>query len=163
MLGMVEAFVIVQHYDQVSVKTNIIHALRYLSVLSNLFHLFIRYWNNHLRSTLTVSWQDQPARHLKKKLCDYMKPKCHPIFFDSNINSASVVRLNIYQAFLLCAMKFHCYVRDLSYVWKLRPRSYANIIKRSLRYSSVPLSFIFCNYFINNMQFSAYMNMIVKI
>ncbi|KAM1124246.1 hypothetical protein ACFX2H_039310 [Malus domestica] len=98
---------------------------------------YTKYWNNHLRSTLTVSWQDQPGRHLKKKLCDFMKPKCHPIFFDSNINSASVVRLNIYQAFLLCAMKFHCYVRDLSYIWKLRPRSYANIIKRSLRYMHV--------------------------
>lgn len=123
-----------------------------LSFSSNSFDLFIRYLSNHLSSTLTVSWQGQPSHHLKEKLCDYMRPKCHPIFFDSNINSASVVRLNLYQAFLLCAMKFHCYVRDLSNIWKLCIRSCANMIKRSLRYASFTLPLIFSKSFINNKQ-----------
>jgi telomerase reverse transcriptase len=105
-----------------------------VSSLSNLLYTLNRYLNNHLSSTLTVCWQGKPGRHLKRKLCGFMRPKCHPIFFDSNINSAAVVRLNIYQAFLLCAMKFHCYICDLSYLCKLSTGFYLSIIERSLRY-----------------------------
>ncbi|EEF44058.1 telomerase reverse transcriptase, putative [Ricinus communis] len=94
---------------------------------------YTRYLNNHLRSTLTVSWQGKPGRHLKAKLSAFMRPKCHPIFFDSNINTGPVVRLNIYQAFLLCAMKFHCYVSEM-YICKLRPGFHLKIIERSFRY-----------------------------
>ncbi|XP_004308218.1 PREDICTED: telomerase reverse transcriptase-like [Fragaria vesca subsp. vesca] len=95
---------------------------------------YTKYLKNHLSSTLTVLYQGRPGHHLKKKLLDYMSPKCHPLFFDSHINSASVVRLNVYQAFLLCAMKFHCYVRALSYICKFHFRFYAYIIQRSLRF-----------------------------
>jgi len=103
---------------------------------NNLDLLFIiRYQNTHLSSTLTVRWHDKPGWHLKSKLCDYLRPKCHPIFYDSNINSAAVVRLNIYQAFLICAMKFHCYVCELSDVCRLSSDSYMVIILRSLRYN----------------------------
>ncbi|KAL6981693.1 RNA-directed DNA polymerase [Sarracenia purpurea var. burkii] len=89
---------------------------------------------DYTRSSLTVRWQDKPVRHLRAKLCDYLRPKCHPIFYDSNINSAAVVRLNIYQAFLLCAMKFHCYVCDLSKIYKLDMKSYMGSIEKSFRY-----------------------------
>ncbi|KAM7262138.1 hypothetical protein ACFE04_021215 [Oxalis oulophora] len=95
---------------------------------------YTRYWSNHLRSTLTVSWQSKPARYLKTKLHGFMRPKCHPILYDSTINSASVVRLNIYQAFLLSAMKFHSYAWELSYNCKLQPRLYLRMIVSSIRY-----------------------------
>lgn len=95
---------------------------------------YTRYLNNHLSSSLTVCWQDKPGRQLKAKLRNYMRPKCHPIFYDSNINSAAVVRLNIYQSFLLCSMKFHCYIRALSNICKLEPRHYFDIIEKSFRY-----------------------------
>lgn len=99
----------------------------------NLFCLWRRYLNNHLNSTLTVCWKGKPGHHLKAKLCDYLRPKCHPIFFDLNINTAAVVRLNIFQAFLLCAMKFHCYICHLSYMCKFSRKFLLNIILRSLR------------------------------
>ncbi|KAK2994820.1 hypothetical protein RJ640_015779 [Escallonia rubra] len=95
---------------------------------------YTRYLNSHLSSTLTVCWQDKPGCRLKAKLCDYLRPKCHPIFYDSNINSAAVVRLNIYQAFLLCAMKFHCYVHELSNICRLGSEAFMDVIQRSLRY-----------------------------
>nr|ACH81294.1 telomerase reverse transcriptase [Populus trichocarpa] len=98
---------------------------------------YTRYLNNHLNSTLTVCWQGKPCQHLERKLWNFMRPKCHPIFFDSNINSAPVVRLNIYQAFLLCAMKFHCYVSSMSFHCHLSATFYANMIERSLRYMYV--------------------------
>lgn len=98
-----------------------------------------RYLNNHLNSSITVCWQGKPGQHLKKKLCDYLRPKCHPIFFDMNINTAAVVKLNIFQSFLLCAMKFHCYICHLSYMCKFSRNFLLKIILRSLR--SVSCSF----------------------
>ncbi|KAI3719589.1 hypothetical protein L6452_20491 [Arctium lappa] len=95
---------------------------------------YTRYLDAHLSSTLTVRWQGNPGRHFSEKLCDYMRPKCHAIFYDSNINSAAVVRLNIHQAFLLCAMKFHCYICDLSDICSFDSGSYMNIIHNSLRF-----------------------------
>ncbi|XP_073027917.1 telomerase reverse transcriptase isoform X1 [Primulina eburnea] len=95
---------------------------------------YTRYLNSHLSSTLTVSCRGKVGCKLKAKLCDYLRPKCHPIFYDSNINSSAVVRLNIYQVFLLCAMKFLCYISDLSSVPKFHPKFLINSIDASLRY-----------------------------
>nr|XP_043626813.1 telomerase reverse transcriptase [Erigeron canadensis] len=95
---------------------------------------YTRYLDGHLRSTLTVCMQGNPGRRFREKVCDYLRPKCHAIFYDSNINSPAVVRLNIHQAFLLCAMKFHCYTCDLSDVCSFDLGSYMDIIDNSLRY-----------------------------
>ncbi|KAI3515964.1 hypothetical protein L1887_14871 [Cichorium endivia] len=95
---------------------------------------YTRYLDVHISSTLTVSWQGNPIGHLREKLCNYLRPKCHAIFYDSNINSEAVVRLNIYQAFLICAMKFHCYVSDLIDICKFDSGSVINIIHNSLRF-----------------------------
>ncbi|GAB2290163.1 hypothetical protein Dimus_024445 [Dionaea muscipula] len=96
---------------------------------------YTRYLDNHLSSTLTVCWHDKPGHHLKAKLCHYMRPKCYPLFYDPDLNSPSTIRLNVYQAFLLCAMKFHCYVCQLSKVCKLQARFFLLIIEKSLRYT----------------------------
>ncbi|RUP46722.1 hypothetical protein BC936DRAFT_146596 [Jimgerdemannia flammicorona] len=42
-----------------------------------------------------------------------LKPKCHPIYINTALNSIFTVLRNIYQNFLLCAMKFHCHARSL--------------------------------------------------
>ncbi|XP_077213173.1 telomerase reverse transcriptase isoform X3 [Tasmannia lanceolata] len=95
---------------------------------------YTRYRGTHMSSRLKVSVQSKPARHLKEKLCDYLRPKCHPIFYDSNINSPAIVRLNAYQTFLLCAMKFHCYFCAMPNIGSLSPKYYLEIIQRSLSY-----------------------------
>ncbi|KAH9706959.1 Telomerase reverse transcriptase [Citrus sinensis] len=46
-------------------------------------------------------------------------------------------RLNMYQAFLLLAMKFHCYISNLSYICNLSATSYLKIIEGSFRYVHV--------------------------
>ncbi|KAK8629754.1 hypothetical protein V6N13_078583 [Hibiscus sabdariffa] len=95
---------------------------------------YTRYLGKPLSCTLTIRRTRQPGKHLKHKLCDFTRPKCHPIFFDPSINSPSVVRLNVYQAFLLCAMKFHCYLKELSDFFQPRRRYCLKIILKSLRY-----------------------------
>ncbi|KAL2514504.1 Telomerase reverse transcriptase [Forsythia ovata] len=125
--------------DRLYVGKDGISFLRWSGLLVNCCTLeiqadYTRYTNSHLSSTLTVSWEGKVGRHLKAKLCDYLRPKCHPIFYDSNINSAAVVRLNIYQAFLLCAMKSHSYVAKLSPTFSFSPRFFIDAIDSSLRY-----------------------------
>ncbi|KAI3935224.1 hypothetical protein MKW98_018413 [Papaver atlanticum] len=95
---------------------------------------YTRYLGMHLRSTLTLSWQGKPGFQMKDKLRQFLRPKCHAIFYDSQINSAAVVRLNVYQAFLLSAMKFHCYLRDLSSTCSFPAGYYFEMIKSSVRY-----------------------------
>jgi hypothetical protein len=42
-----------------------------------------------------------------------MHNKLHPILLDTELNGATGVALNLYQAFALTAMKLHCYVKSL--------------------------------------------------
>ncbi|RLM99361.1 hypothetical protein C2845_PM06G27710 [Panicum miliaceum] len=93
---------------------------------------YTRYLDILISSTITVNMQSS-AKYLQRKLCHYMRPKCHPIFYDSMINSPGTVRLNIYQAFLLCAMKFHCYLRSMADV-NISKLELLYIIKRTFRY-----------------------------
>ncbi|CAH8362177.1 unnamed protein product [Eruca vesicaria subsp. sativa] len=95
---------------------------------------YTRYLNGHISSTFSVAWQNKPVGNLRHKLCYFLVPKCHPILFDSNINSRAIVRLNIYQIFLLAAMKFHCYVYELARFWKLHPQTLSKFITKSIRY-----------------------------
>jgi len=43
----------------------------------------------------------------RRKLPQYLKPRCQPILLDAQVNSVFTVHLNVYQAFLYCAIKFH--------------------------------------------------------
>ncbi|KAJ4914737.1 Telomerase reverse transcriptase [Raphanus sativus] len=95
---------------------------------------YTRYASGHISSTFTVAWQNQPVGNLRHKLCYFLVPKCHPILFDSNINSGATVRLNIYQTFLLAAMKCHCYLYELARFWKVPPQNLSKFITRSIRY-----------------------------
>lgn len=108
-----------------------------------------RYLSCHLRSTLTVCRQGKVGQNLKAKLKNYLMPKCYPIFYDSNINSPGVVRLNIYQAFLICAMKFICHLSNLSILPRFKAKFCMNAIETSLRYENVTNLFnanLYCIY-----------------
>mmetsp|Transcript_43236 Transcript_43236/g.112063 ORF Transcript_43236/g.112063 Transcript_43236/m.112063 type:complete len:190 (-) Transcript_43236:432-1001(-) len=55
----------------------------------------------------------RPAAKLLSRLALYVRPKCHPLLLDTRLNSPATVRVNIYQAFTLAAMKFHLYLAAL--------------------------------------------------
>eukprot|EP00963_Diacronema_lutheri_P012874 scaffold2044_cov305-Pavlova_lutheri.AAC.24 len=71
---------------------------------------YTRYRGDGIASTLTIPLTKRPGKMLATKLCSYMRPKCHAILFDRAINSPTTIRLNVYQLFMLSAMKFHCHV-----------------------------------------------------
>ncbi|CAL9135887.1 unnamed protein product [Musa acuminata var. zebrina] len=95
---------------------------------------YTRYFGINIRSTLTIELHAKPCYRLKEKLLNFVKTRCHPIFYDSNINAPATVCLNAYQAFLLCAMKFHCYIHSIQDVTKPKPSYLLEIIERSFRY-----------------------------
>ncbi|KAL4423217.1 hypothetical protein ABPG77_000009 [Micractinium sp. CCAP 211/92] len=74
---------------------------------------YTRYAGEHVSTALTLPLRRQPGLQLAARLCHYLRPKIHPLLLDATINSPQTVRLNIYQAFLLGAMKLHCYVKAL--------------------------------------------------
>ncbi|XP_042431147.1 telomerase reverse transcriptase-like [Zingiber officinale] len=92
---------------------------------------YTRYLDTNMRSTMNVKAHTKLSYHLKAKLFHFAQTRCHPIFYDSNINSPSIVGLNVYQAFLLCAMKFHCYMNCIKIVIKLNPSYLLKIILNS--------------------------------
>ncbi|WOK95814.1 telomerase reverse transcriptase isoform X5 [Canna indica] len=95
---------------------------------------YTRYFGIHIRDTVTIKLHAKPLYHLKRQMFLFVRMRCHPIFYDSNINSLTVVSLNAYQAILLSAMKFHCYVHSMKDVTELDPMYLLEIIERSFRY-----------------------------
>ena len=63
----------------------------------------------------------QVGSTLRRRLYSFLRPKCHGVLLDTRINSVATVRLNVYQAFLLAAIKFHCYTRALPQVCDAAP------------------------------------------
>ena len=63
--------------------------------------------------SLTVERSNTPGASLLQKLIKSIRHRCHPILFDININSISTIRLNIYQMFMLTAVKFHLFVKEM--------------------------------------------------
>lgn len=69
-----------------------------------------RYIGDSIKGSITVLRKANPGAQVPIKLCHFVRAKCHPMLYDLRINSPSTIRLNAYQAFLLCAMKFHAYL-----------------------------------------------------
>lgn len=58
---------------------------------------YTRYEGSHLRTSL-ARLAVQAGANLGRRLCAYLRPKCHAILLDTTLNSRTTVRLNIYQA-----------------------------------------------------------------
>lgn len=69
-----------------------------------------RYIGESIKGSITVVRKTNPGAQVPIKLCHFVRAKCHPMLYDLRINSPSTIRLNGYQTFLLCAMKFHAYL-----------------------------------------------------
>ena len=75
---------------------------------------YTRYAGEHISTTLTLPLDRRgPGSALGFKICHYLRPKVHPLLLDPSINSPATIRVNVYQAFAIGAMKFHCYVRAM--------------------------------------------------
>ena len=74
-----------------------------------------RYAGDWAREVVTVpghagSGRSNPFDRLDRRVVAYLRPKCTALLYDHSINSPLVARLNVYQSFLLAAVKTHCFV-----------------------------------------------------
>ncbi|KAG9304023.1 hypothetical protein G9A89_005933 [Geosiphon pyriformis] len=67
-----------------------------------------------LRDQMTIMSNISPSTEFQKKLKQFMKKNCSEIFLNTRLNSVATARVNLYQNFLLGAMKFDEYVEELS-------------------------------------------------
>lgn len=75
---------------------------------------YTRYCGEHIGSSLNIPISRKPGATLSSKLCHYIRPKIIPVLLDQEINSPLTIRINVYQTFLLGAMKLHCFVCGLT-------------------------------------------------
>jgi len=90
---------------------------------------YSRYNDTYLRDSLTVERGRRPGVTFVHKMMQLTKAKSHIIFCDSGLNSPHVVHLNVYQNFLLSAMKMHHYLRE----WGLNVTKSACFIRNTVQ------------------------------
>ncbi len=74
---------------------------------------YTRYSSAHMRTTVNMPVARKPGLALGSKICHYIRPKILAVLLDAEINSKLTVRLNIYQIFMLGAMKMHSFLTSL--------------------------------------------------
>lgn len=75
---------------------------------------YSRYSGEFVRESMNLPLGRKAWTRLPERICGFLKPKCAAIFFDESINSKVTVRVNVYQLFLMAAMKTHSYVAATS-------------------------------------------------
>ncbi|TPX70653.1 hypothetical protein SpCBS45565_g01623 [Spizellomyces sp. 'palustris'] len=89
-----------------------------------------------ISDTLTVETALRPGSALRHKLFQFLKPKCHAIFLDTNMNSTATVLLNIHQNLHLCAMKFYAYVKSMNLSASMHRIAFLyEVIKETIRFT----------------------------
>ena len=80
---------------------------------------YARYAGDWAREAVTVPGRaghgrSSPFATLGRRVVAYLRPKCAGILYDQSINSPRTARLNVYQNFLLAAVKLHCFIAAAS-------------------------------------------------
>jgi len=89
---------------------------------------YSRYHGNCLQDSLTVNKGRRPGTVFIHKMLQQTKFRSHIIYCDSDLNSEHTVYLNIYQNFVLVAMKMHLYIRD----WGISTNKSSKFIRDSV-------------------------------
>ncbi|KAJ3068284.1 hypothetical protein HDU98_008580 [Podochytrium sp. JEL0797] len=91
-----------------------------------------------ISESLTIEYSRKPWVALQLKMFHYIIPKCQPLFLDTTLNSESIVLLNIYQNFLVCAMKLYCHIQSMVRVGHCRVPSaefLLDIVQMTIKYT----------------------------
>jgi telomerase reverse transcriptase len=66
-----------------------------------------------ISDTLTIETSINPWFSLRMKLFHFLKPKTQAALIDTNLNTRFVAALNVYQNFIVCAMKTWSHLKQL--------------------------------------------------
>ncbi|CDO70652.1 hypothetical protein BN946_scf184756.g19 [Trametes cinnabarina] len=87
--------------------------------------------SKNLQDSLTVDFGRRPGAAFSYKMMQLAKSKSHIIYNDAELNSAHALHLNVYQSFLVLAMKMHYYLRE----WKPDVSKHHAFILKTIRQS----------------------------
>lgn len=71
---------------------------------------YSRYSGEFVRESMNLPLARKAWTRLPERICGFLKPKCAAIFYDESINGKVTVRVNVFQLFLMAAMKTHSYI-----------------------------------------------------
>jgi len=98
---------------------------------------YSRYSGEFLRETMNLPIGRTVWARLPDRMCAFLKPKCSALFYDESINSPLTCRVNVFQLFLLAAMKTHSYVTAASKIPGCNPIAQVALyraIKRTIKF-----------------------------
>ena len=72
-----------------------------------------RYYGSHIGDSITVDHGYSAGERALHKIIFFLKPKCRALFLDTDLNSRESVMVNIWEIFMIAAMKFHVYMRGM--------------------------------------------------
>ncbi|KAL7279239.1 hypothetical protein ACG7TL_007079 [Trametes sanguinea] len=90
---------------------------------------YTRYHPTYLQDSLTVEFGRRPGAAFSFKMMQLAKSKSHIIYNDAALNSSHAVHLNVYQNFLVLAMKMHHYLRS----WGLDVSKHHAFVLKTIR------------------------------
>jgi len=90
---------------------------------------YSKYHGNCLQDSLTVNKGRRPGTVFIHKMLQQTKFRSHIIYCDADLNTEHTTYLNIYQNFLLTAMKMHQYIRS----WGINMTKSSKFIQNSVR------------------------------
>ena len=93
---------------------------------------YVRYHGKDINKSINVAERGRTGlRQLAQRVCNYLRPKCIPILFDSIINSAVTCRVNIYQLFAVAAIKMHLLLSALPNA-RSRPKLIRDAVNKAI-------------------------------
>ncbi|PFH53166.1 hypothetical protein AMATHDRAFT_39050 [Amanita thiersii Skay4041] len=96
---------------------------------------YSRYHGINLNDTFTVSRGRRPGVVFTNKMLQLSRMRCHVIYNDSDLNTEHTVYLNLYQHFLVIAMKMHAYIRAGGLGHKINESFIFRTIEKTLSYT----------------------------
>ena len=101
---------------------------------------YSRYAGEFLRETMNLPLSRTAWLRLPDRICGFLKPKCAALFYDESINSPLTCRVNVFQLFLMAAMKTHSYVAAASKIPGCNPIAHVALyraIKHAISFGQV--------------------------
>jgi len=101
---------------------------------------YSRYAGEYVRDSMNLPLGRKVWTRLPERICGFIKPKCAALFYDESINSKITVRANVFQLFLMAAIKTHCYVVAASAIPgcnRVAPIALYRAIERAIRFGQI--------------------------
>lgn len=112
-----------------------------LSVMAD----YSRYSGHDLEYSLTVDRKRRPGVTFTRKMLLIAKARSHMIYTDTQLNGLHTAYVNVYQSFIITALKMHHYIMGWGTNVAKNAKFLNNVIKQVIRYAHTAIRHKSCN------------------